>query len=449
MLSKRLFSTSSRQLTKAAVSKLANGITVITKPSTGAKASVGLYLNSGSRSENPYNSGISALLGNVVTSSHSALDALKTEGVKYYSSNQKEVTGLLSASYPKGNSAGALSSIKNTISQLDSIINESVKLAEQKEKSIAVTEAFENSPKDMVIEHMIGTAFQGTSLALPKYGKAESLEILESADLKNYLGTNFVSSNLAVVAVGSEIDHDTLIKFASELPVPTGAKPAFSPASFLGSDVRLRDDLLPQAHAAISVLTPGSQDSAAYYTGLVAAQINGSYAGPDSPFSSFVGSTLAQFLEENHLIDSFDHFQLAYSDVGLWGGYFASHNIGNYDETIHFALKNWNRFSTGTVNEIEIAKAKSELKLKLLTPPSCPIQFAEKLATQAFLLGYVPSEQEVAANIEEVTNSSITGWAQKYLFDQDIAIAGNGQIEALFDYNRIRNDMSLLRWWSV
>lgn len=446
MLSKRLFSTSSRQLTRAVVSKLGNGITVISKPSETATPSVGLYLNSGSRSENPYSSGISTLLGHLVSSSNSASDALKTEGVKYYSSNQKEVTGLLSASYPKGNSIGALNSIKNTISQIDSIVNDEVKFADQKEKSILIAEAFENSPKDMVIEHMIGTAFQGTSLALPKYGKSESLEILEPQDVKNYLASNLVSSNLAIVSVGSEIDHDSLIKFAAELPVKSGAKTPFEPASFLGSDIRLRDDNLPQAHAAISVLTPGYKDTAAFFTGLVAAQINGSYSGIASPFSPFVGSTLAQFLEENHLIDSFDHFQLAYSDVGLWGGYFASHNIGNYDETIHFALKNWNRFSTGTVNEIEISKAKSELKLKLFNSSSTSNELAESLATQAFALGYVPSEQEIASHIDEVTSASISSWAQKYLYDQDIALAGNGQIEALFDYNRIRNDMSLLRW---
>lgn len=446
MLSKRFFSSSSRQLTKTAVSKLGNGITVVTRPSAGAKASVGLYLNSGSRSENAYNSGISSLLGNLVTSSTSASDALKVEGVKYYSSNQKEVTGLLSATYPKGNSVGALASIKDTVSKLESIVNEEVKIADQKAKSIAIADAFENSPKDMVIEHMIGTAFQGTSLALPRYGKSDSLEILQSEDLKNYLAKNFVSSNLAIVAVGDEITHEALTKFAADLSVPVGAKTPFEPTSFLGSDVRLRDDTLPQAHAAISVKTPGISDSAAYYTGLVAAQINGAYAGAASPFSPFVGSTLAQFLEENHLIDSFDHFQLAYSDIGLWGGYFASHNVCNYDETIHFALKNWNRFSTGTVNEIEFAKAKGELKLRLLTPASCPVKQAESLATQAFALGYVPSEQEVAANVDAVTPSALTSWAQKYLYDQDIAVAGNGQIEALFDYNRLRNDMSSMRW---
>ncbi|GMM46044.1 ubiquinol--cytochrome-c reductase subunit [Pichia kluyveri] len=446
MLSKRLFSTSSKQLSKANVSKLGNGITIINKPSTTSKSSIGFYLNSGSRSENPYNSGISSLLGNLITSSKSSKDALTNEGVKYYSSNQKEVTGLLSAVYPSGNASGAINSVKNTFSQLESIINDSTNLSIQKEKSIAVTEAFENSPKDMVIEHMIGTAFQGTSLALPKYGKSESLEILLSEDLKSYLQKNLVSSNLSIVAVGDEISHDDLVKLASELPIPTGAKTPFEPTSFLGSDIRLRDDNLPQAHAAISVLTPGLTDSASFYTGLVAAQINGSYAGINSPFSPFVGSTLAQFLEEYHLIDSFDHFQLAYSDVGLWGGYFASHNVGNYDETIHFALKNWNRFSTGTVNEIEFSKAKAELKLNLLKPAECPVALSEKLATQAFALGYVPSEAEISAEIDAVTPAAVKAWAQKYLYDQDIAVAGNGQIEALFDYNRIRNDMSMLRW---
>lgn len=445
MLSKRLFSTSSRQLTKAAVSRLGNGITVVTKPSQTAQPSVGVYLNSGSRSENPYNSGISALLGNLVTSSNSAADALKTEGVKYYSSNQKEVTGFLTATYPTGNSSGALASVKSTLEQLDSIVSEDVKFVDQKAKSIATVEAFENSPKDMVIEHMIGTAFQGTSLALPKYGKTDSLEILENQDVKNYLASNFVSSNVAIVSVGSEIDHDSLIKFASDLPIPTGAKTPFESTSFLGSDVRLRDDNLPQAHAAISVLTPGLTDSAAFYTGLVAAQINGTFE-LTSPYAKFVGSTLAQFLEENHLIDSFEHFQLGYSDVGLWGAYFASHNIGNYDETIHFALKNWNKFSAGTISDIEIAKAKAELKLKLLSAPESSLATSEALATEAFALGYVPSEAEVIAHIDAVTSSSISAWAQKYLYDQDIALAGTGQIEALFDYNRIRNDMSMMRW---
>ncbi|GMM27846.1 ubiquinol--cytochrome-c reductase subunit [Martiniozyma asiatica (nom. inval.)] len=444
MLSRRLFSTSSTRFAKTSVSKLSNGITVVTKPSTG-KSAIGVYLNSGSRAENPYNSGISTLTGNLVTSSGISRDALSS-GVKLYSSNAKEVTGLATATYEQGNSSAALNAIKNVIGSLDSIVSDSVHLSAQKEKAIAVADAFENSPKDMVIEHMIATAFQGTSLALPKYGKTDSLEILESEDIKTYLSKNLVASNLAVVGVGSELDHEALVKFASELNVASGVRAAYEPALFLGSDVRLRDDTLPQAHVAISVKTPGAQDQASFYNGLVAAQINGTYLGQGSPFSSFVGSQLAQFLEENHLIDSFEHFQLAFSDVGLWGAYLASSNIGCVDETVHFALKNWNKLSTGTVKQIELEKAKAELKLNLLKAKASPVQAAEAAASEIFAKGYAASEDEIIQSIDAVTDSSIQTWAQKNLWDQDIAMAGNGQIEALFDYGRVRNDMAALRW---
>lgn len=442
MLSRRLFSSSARSLAKTTISKLANGVTVISKPSAAGKSSVGVYLNSGSRSENAYNSGVSTLLGNLATAHNGA----KSQGVNLYSSNAKEVSGLASATYEAGNSAAAFQSIKSILSNLNSVVSDNVLVAAQKEKAIAVAEAFENSPKDMVIEHMIGTAFQGTSLALPKYGKAETLEVLESDDLKTFIKNNLVSTNVAIVNVGNDVNHESLVKFASELSIPTGTKTPFESALFLGSDVRLRDDTLPQAHVAISVNTPGAKDVDSYYTGLVAAQINGSYSGVASPFSPFVGSTLAQFLEENHLVDSFQHFQLAFSDVGLWGAYLSSSNIGNFDETVHFTLKNWNRFSTDTVKQIELEKAKAELKLALLRPVSCPVQESATVATEYFTQGHVASEAEVAQNVDAVTDAAIVNWAQKNLWDQDVAFAGNGQIEALFDYNRVRNDMSSNRW---
>lgn len=442
MLSRRLFSSSARSQAKATVSKLANGVTVISKPSAAGKSSVGVYLNSGSRSENAYNSGVSTLIGNLAT----AHNAAKGQGVNLFSSNAKEVSGLASATYELGNSSAAFQSIKSIVSNLNSIISDDVSINAQKEKAIAVAEAFENSPKDMVIEHMIGTAFQGTSLALPKYGKAETLEILQSEDLKTFVKKNLVSTNVAIVNVGDDVNHEALVKFASELQIPTGTKTPFESALFLGSDIRLRDDTMPQAHAAISVKTPGANDVDSYYTGLVAAQINGTYEGVASPFSPFVGSTLAQFLEENHLVDSFQHFQLAFSDVGLWGGYFASHNIENFDETIHFSLRNWNRFSTGTVKQVELEKAKAELKLALLKPVSCPVQESAAVATEYFAQGHIASEAEIAQNVDHVTDSAIVSWAQKNLWDQDIAMAGNGQIEALFDYNRVRTDMAANRW---
>ena len=52
------------------------------------------------------------------------------------------------------------------------------------------------------------------------------------------------------------------------------------------------------------------------------------------------------------------------------------------------------------------------------------------------------SPEEVERVIGSITNKDVMSFAQRKLWDKDIAISAVGQIEGLFDYNRIRNDMS-------
>lgn len=49
---------------------------------------------------------------------------------------------------------------------------------------------------------------------------------------------------------------------------------------------------------------------------------------------------------------------------------------------------------------------------------------------------------EVERVIGAITEKDVMRFAQKYLWDQDVAISAVGSIEGLLDYNRIRNDMS-------
>lgn len=49
---------------------------------------------------------------------------------------------------------------------------------------------------------------------------------------------------------------------------------------------------------------------------------------------------------------------------------------------------------------------------------------------------------EVERVIGAIGEKDIMRFAQKKLWDQDVAISAVGSIEGLLDYNRIRNDMS-------
>ncbi|GMF44731.1 unnamed protein product [[Candida] boidinii] len=90
--------------------------------------------------------------------------------------------------------------------------------------------------------------------------------------------------------------------------------------------------------------------------------------------------------------------------------------------------------------------AKSLLKLSLLTPTEDSKLTSTNLATDILLKGHSESSAEIEQTIDSISRSDVIAFAREYLYDQDVAMAGTGQIEALFDYNRVRNDMSSLRW---
>ena len=49
---------------------------------------------------------------------------------------------------------------------------------------------------------------------------------------------------------------------------------------------------------------------------------------------------------------------------------------------------------------------------------------------------------EIERTIGKITEKDVMAFAQKRLWDQEIAVSAVGSIEGLLDYNRIRNDMS-------
>lgn len=49
---------------------------------------------------------------------------------------------------------------------------------------------------------------------------------------------------------------------------------------------------------------------------------------------------------------------------------------------------------------------------------------------------------EIERVIGGITEKDVMAFAQKKLWDQDIAMSAVGSVEGILDYNRIRNDMS-------
>ena len=125
----------------------------------------------------------------------------------------------------------------------------------------------------------------------------------------------------------------------------------------------------------------------------------------------------------------------------LWGIYLVTENKTQIDDLVHFTLREWSRLSVN-VSEAECERAKAQLKASILLSLDGTTAIAEDIGRQIVTTGRRMDPAEIERVIGRITEKDIMKFAQKRLWDQDIAVSAVGRIEGLLDYNRIRSDMS-------
>jgi ubiquinol-cytochrome c reductase core subunit 1 len=430
--SKRMVSTANAQ-TK--YTTLSNGVTIATEQNPNATSStIGVYFGAGSRSEHPYSNGIAALTANILGSG-------AENGVVLSSQNEKEFNGIVAQS-TNDNIAAAAKTLGQIFSNPSAKL-ESADYAKAKASLVAQANAVENNPSTKVLEHLDASAFQGYSLGLPTLGTEDSIADLQIQDSERFLEKHLVGSNVVVAGSGN-FDHEALVNaIEGQFNVKQGLKPQTKPASFLGSEVRMRDDTMPKAY--VSIAAQGEAvTSPAYYVAKVAAAIIGDF-DQSSTIAHYTSPKLASIVQDYHIVDKYTHFSKSYSDTGLWGFNAEISDVAAVDEFTHFALKEWNRLSI-SISNAEVARGKAAVKTALLAQLNSSNAIASDIASKVLLAGYRTSVSQALEKIDAITTKEVKQWAQAALWDRDIVISGTGQIEGLLDYGRNRNEMAMMRW---
>lgn len=125
----------------------------------------------------------------------------------------------------------------------------------------------------------------------------------------------------------------------------------------------------------------------------------------------------------------------------LWGIYLVSENLTNLDDLVHFTLREWTRLSFN-VTEAEVERAKAQLKASILLSLDGTTAIAEDIGRQIITTGRRMLPEEIERVIGKITEKDVMDFAQKKIWDQDVAVSAVGSIEGLLDLPRIRNDMS-------
>jgi processing peptidase subunit beta len=155
-------------------------------------------------------------------------------------------------------------------------------------------------------------------------------------------------------------------------------------------------------------------------------------------------SKLAREISEHELASKFMTFNTCYKDTGLFGVYVVAPD-NKLDDVMWYTLDNMMRLCHNVTDE-EVDRAKTQLKANMLMQLDSFSQTAEDIGRQILVYGRRMSNAEVFARIDAISTSEVRAAANKFINDEDHALAAVGPLMELPDYNRLRRLSVRLRY---
>lgn len=427
------------------LSVLDNGIRVATEDSGAATATVGLWIDAGSRYENSKNNGVAHFLEHMAfkgTSKRSQTDLellVENMGAHLNAYTSREQTVF----YAKclANDVPAAVEILADIIQNSSLAEPEI----ERERGVILREMqdVESNLQEVVFDHLHATAFQGTPLGQTILGPTKNIKKISKADLQNYIKTHYQPARIVLAGAGG-VEHEKLVELANKNfsgLKNTVTDVELSHCRYTGSEIRVRDDSMPLAHVAIAVEGAGWTD-ADNIPLMVANTLIGAWdrsQGGGMNNASF----LARAASAGNLCHSFQSFNTCYKDTGLWGIYFVAEPL-QLDDMVHNIQSEWMKLCT-SVTDSEVTRAKNLLKTNMLLQLDGTTPVCEDIGRQMLCYNRRIPVHELDARIEAVTVQNVRDVCYKYLYDRCPVVAAVGPTEGLTDYSRIRAGMYWLR----
>ncbi|XP_041975371.1 mitochondrial-processing peptidase subunit beta [Aricia agestis] len=425
---------------------LDNGIRVASEDCGAPTATVGLWIDAGSRYENSKNNGVAHFLEHMAfkgTSKRSQTDLellVENMGAHLNAYTSREQTVF----YAKclANDVPFAVEILADIIQNSSLAEPEI----ERERGVILREMqdVESNLQEVVFDHLHATAFQGTPLGQTILGPTKNIKKISKADLQQYIKTHYQPARIVLSGAGG-IEHGKLVDLANKhlggLKNTTYDVPEIAPCRYTGSEIRVRDDSMPLAHVAIAVEGAGWTD-ADNIPLMVANTLVGAWDRSQGGGANNA-SYLARASAVENLCHSFQSFNTCYKDTGLWGIYFVAEPL-QLDDFMYCLQKEWMKLCT-TVTEGEVERAKNLLKTNMLLQLDGTTPVCEDIGRQILCYNRRIPLHELDARIDAVSVQNVRDVCYKYLFDKCPAVAAVGPTEGLPDYSRIRANMYWLR----
>jgi processing peptidase subunit beta len=417
---------------------LDNGFRVASEDTASETATVGIWIDAGSASETSESNGVAHFL------EHMAFKGTQKRSKTDIEVEIENMGAQLNAYTSREQTVYYAQCLKQDVAKAVDILADIVthsKLADthvEAERSVILQEkeSVESNPEEVLFDYLHAAAYQGTPLGRTILGPERNIKSIGATELRHYIDAHYRPSRMALVAAGG-VRHEELVAAAhsafGDLVAGAPAAPRRQPA-FTGSEIRLRDDLMPHAHVAIAYEGVGWR-SADFYTFQVIQAIVGHWSR-SSPQAQNSSSHLAEEIATDRIATSFAAFHTPYNETALFGVHFVAES-DHLDDTAHAVIKEFVRIAYD-VTDSEVERAKNAVKAALLLSLDGTSPNAEEIGRQLIAIGRRIPPAEMWARVDSITPADVKRVAVEYLTDTDIAVAAIGQTLNLPDYNLLR-----------
>eukprot|EP00871_Galdieria_phlegrea_P002912 jgi/Galph1/3621/GphlegSOOS_G2257.1 len=432
-----------KRQTPTRVTCLENGLRVATEYTPTGTATLGVWIDAGTRFEPERVNGAAHFLEHLIFkgTSHRTQHQLEVE--------VEDIGAHLNAYTSREQTAYYARSLKEDVPQVLELLSDILKnskfdaAAVERERDVILREMEEvnQQAEEVLFDYLHANAYQDTPLGRTILGPEENIRSLTREDLMEYVNLHYKPHRMVLSVVG-DVEHNQVVEFAKKhfgvMPADsyfTGVNSlvAASPAYFTGSDVRIRNDELPAAHFTIAFETCGwsHPDTVAL---MVLQSLLGSW-DRSSGLGMNTGIRLGAAVADTSC-QSVMSYNTTYTDTGLFGAY-AIAEPTELDDVAYAILHEFVR-ACFKVDEVDLHRAKVQLKTNLLGQLDNTTAEAEEVGRQLLVYGRRIPLVEMFARIDAVDCSALKRVANRYIYDRDPAVAAMGPIFTLPDYNWIR-----------
>ena len=376
------------------VSRLPSGLTVVTERMERVETvSFGAYVASGTRDETAAEHGASHFL------EHMAFKGTERRSAAAIAEEIEAVGGQINAYTAREQTAFYVKVLKEDLELGVDIIGDICGHPTfdpdelERERGVIVQEIGQahDTPDDIIFDHFQEVAYPDQPMGRPTLGTEAGIRAMPRSVLTNYLRRHYTAQNTTVAAAG-HVEHDRVVELVERYfaDLPAQAAPVAVPALYRGGEFREGRDL-DQVHVVLGFPSVGYADPDFYPVMMLSTLLGGG-----------MSSRLFQEVREKRgLVYSVYSFTAPAMDGGLFGIY-AGTGESEAAELMPVTLQELQRVQRD-VTELELARARAQVKAGLLMSLESTGSRSEQLARQLQVFGRVIPTAETVARIAAVT----------------------------------------------